>query len=115
MFLATANSLDDVPNPLLDRMEIIQLSSYTEHEKLQIAVRHLVGKVLKKHGLTKEELTISRDAIMEIIQHYTREAGVRQLERNIAKLSRKVVLEILQHKKEVDKITKKNIEKYLGK
>ncbi len=115
MFLATANSLDDVPNPLLDRMEIIQLSSYTEHEKLQIAVKHLVGKVLEKHGLTKEELTISKDAIMEIIQHYTREAGVRQLERSIAKVSRKVVLEILQHKKEVDKITKKNIEKYLGK
>ncbi len=120
MFIATANSLD-IPAPLLDRMEVIRLAGYTEEEKLNIAKRYLIPRQMRQTGLKDEELTVSDGALREIIRTYTREAGVRALERAIAKLCRKVVKEILSVKKksEQDKlvhhrITRQNIEKYLG-
>ena len=96
LFIATANDLGGIPEPLRDRLEIIELSSYTEQEKLMIAKDHLIKKELKNHGLTDEQLTITDDALMYIIRHYTREAGVRQLERLIAAICRKSVLKILK-------------------
>ncbi len=115
LFIATANTLDTIPAPLRDRMEIIELSSYTEQEKYMIAKDHLVPKQLKNHGLTSEQLSFSKEAIMEIIQHYTREAGVRQLERLIAQVCRKVDVKILKQEGEVFHIEKEDIETYLGK
>ncbi|MDD2325533.1 MAG: endopeptidase La [Alphaproteobacteria bacterium] len=114
MFVCTANSLR-MPQPLLDRMEIIRLSGYTEDEKIEIAQRHLVAKTMKEHGLKKTEFSISEDAIRDIIRYYTREAGVRSLEREIATLSRKAIKEILVKSgtKSIH-ITRRNIEKYLG-
>ncbi len=114
MFIATANSLE-IPAPLLDRMEVIRLAGYTEDEKVQIAENYLVSKQLALNGLKKEEIEISDGAIHEIIRHYTREAGVRNLERDIANICRKVVKAILTTKrvKKVS-ITRNNIEKYLG-
>ena len=96
MFIATANTLDTIPRPLLDRMEVIQLGSYTDEEKLMIAKNHLLPKQLVKHGLKKAQLRVTDDAIREIISCYTRESGVRNLERQIAKLCRKVDMELLQ-------------------
>ncbi len=115
LFICTANDLGGIPGPLRDRLEIIELSSYTEQEKLEIAKRHLVPKKLKEHGLKPEQLTITDDAIMNIIQHYTREAGVRQLERLLAALMRKVVLEILKNKTEHVTVDAADLEKMLGK
>lgn len=115
LFICTANDLGGIPGPLRDRLEIIELSSYTEQEKLEIAKRHLVPKKLKEHGLKPEQLTITDDAIMNIIQHYTREAGVRQLERLLAALMRKVVLEILKNKTEHVTVDAGDLEKMLGK
>ncbi|MGQ3892209.1 endopeptidase La [Legionella sp. CNM-4043-24] len=114
MFIATANSLE-IPAPLLDRMEIIRLPGYTEDEKVNIATTYLVPKQVQLNGLQPGEINISESAIHEIIRHYTREAGVRNLERDIASVCRKVVKEILSSKK-TNKcvITKGNIEKYLG-
>ncbi len=114
MFIATANSLE-IPAPLLDRMEVIRLAGYTEDEKVSIAEKYLVQKQVVLNGLSSEELHISEGAIREIIRHYTREAGVRNLERDIASVCRKVVKEILSNKK-VKKmtVTTSNIEKYLG-
>ncbi len=114
MFIATANSMD-IPIPLLDRMEVIRLAGYTEQEKLNIAKRYLVPRQIKRSGLKKKELTFTDGAILEIVQNYTREAGVRNLDREISKLCRKVVKDIIlkKHQKKV-LITRRSIEKYLG-
>ncbi|MGC1181758.1 endopeptidase La [Legionella sp.] len=114
MFIATANSLE-IPAPLLDRMEVIRLAGYTEDEKVSIAEQYLISKQTSLNGLNKEEIHISEGAIREIIRHYTREAGVRNLERDIASICRKVVKEILSNKKTKKlSITLNNIEKFLG-
>lgn len=115
LFVTTANSLQTIPRPLLDRMEVIEVSSYTENEKLHIATQHLIPKQLRKHGLTEEQLQIHKNAIWKMARNYTREAGVRQLERMIGELCRKTAREILEKKKEHVRITQKNLEKYLGK
>lgn len=115
LFIATANDLGSIPAPLLDRLEIIELSSYTEQEKLMIAKNNLIPKQSKLHGLKAEQLNISDGAIMEIIRHYTREAGVRNLERLIAKVCRKAVLEILKEGKDTFAVEKDNLEKILSK
>lgn len=117
MFVATANTLN-IPPPLLDRMEVIRLSGYTEDEKLNIAMRYLVPKQIRNNGLREKEIKIEESAILNMIQYYTREAGVRNLEREIAKICRKVVKEILLNTKnakaEAIIITPENINKYLG-
>ena len=114
MFLATANSLN-IPAPLLDRMEIIRIPGYTEDEKLNIARRYLLPKQMKQHGLKDHELTVSDTAIIDVIRYYTREAGVRNVERELAKLCRKVVKELsLDKKLEKRQITTRNLDKYLG-
>lgn len=114
MFVATSNTMN-IPGPLLDRMEVIRLSGYTEDEKLNIAMRYLVKKQIKNNGLKEDEIKISEDAVRGIIRNYTREAGVRNLEREIAKLCRKVVKEILLDKDVSSvEITGDNLEKYLG-
>lgn len=114
MFVATSNSMN-IPGPLLDRMEVIRLSGYTEDEKLNIAKRHLLEKQMERNGLRKNELTIKDDAIIGIIRYYTREAGVRNLEREISKLCRKAVRNILINKKiKSITITAKDLEDYLG-
>ena len=115
LFIATANSLDTIPGPLRDRLEIIELSSYTEQEKEVIAKEHLIPKELVAHGLKLDQLAFSDEAVMCIIRHYTREAGVRQLERLIAKICRKVDVKILKEKVESVYIDEKDIEDYLGK
>ena len=114
MFIATANSLDGIPKPLIDRMEIIELSSYTKNEKLNIAKNHLVSKQIKRHGLTKRSFRISDDAILDIIDSYTAEAGVRNLEREIASLCRKAAKEIIENGVKCVSITPKNLAKFLG-
>lgn len=114
MFVATSNTMN-IPGPLLDRMEVIRLSGYTEDEKLNIAMRYLVKKQIKNNGLKESEIKIGEDAVRGIIRSYTREAGVRNLEREIAKMCRKVVKEILLDKDVTRvEITEKNLEKYLG-
>ena len=113
MFLTTANTLN-MPPPLLDRMEIIRLSGYTEDEKVEIANRHLIPKQIEKHGIKEGEWTISNSGIREVIRYYTKESGVRNLERELANLIRKAVKEILMEKAETIKISKRNIVKYLG-
>lgn len=114
MFVATSNTMN-IPGPLLDRMEVIRLSGYTEDEKLNIAMRYLVQKQIKNNGLKEDEISIGEDAVRGIIRNYTREAGVRNLEREIAKLCRKVVKEILLDKDVTRvEITAENLNKYLG-
>ncbi len=114
MFVATANTLN-IPEPLLDRMEIIRLPGYTEQEKIDIAMTHLVPKQLKSHGLKKNELTITQSAVKSIIQFYTREAGVRKLEQEIAKICRKSVKQLLTKRKLIKiSVTAKNIHDFLG-
>ncbi len=114
MFVCTANTLN-IPAPLLDRMEVIRLAGYTEDEKLNIAMRYLVPKQLKENGLKEAELSISRGAVLDIIQHYTREAGVRNLEREISKICRKVVKMLLLKPRDASvRVTPKSLEKYLG-
>lgn len=117
MFIATSNSLN-IPPALLDRMEVIRLAGYTEDEKLNIALRYLVPKQMEQAGLKPEEITVTESGVLEIIRHYTREAGVRNLERDIAKVCRKVVKELYFSKKKGKAkkaiITGRNIEKYLG-
>lgn len=115
LFVTTANSLQTIPRPLLDRMEVIEISSYTENEKMHIALRHLVPKQLAQHGLSAEQLTISRGALWKISRNYTKEAGVRQLERKIGELCRKTAREILEEKKHKVQIGERNLLKYLGK
>ncbi len=114
VFIATANTLDTISRPLIDRMEIIELSSYTRQEKLNIAKHHLVPKQLKRHGLTRRMLSVSDKAILEIIDSYTKEAGVRNLERTIADLMRKSAKKILKEGIPSIKITEKNLADYLG-
>ncbi|GAB4514866.1 MAG: endopeptidase La [Sulfuricaulis sp.] len=116
MFVATANTLN-IPPPLLDRMEVIRLSGYTEDEKVNIATRYLVPKQLKNNGLKESELHLSEKTIRDIVRYYTREAGVRNLEREISKICRKVTKELLLSKDKVEKavsVTPKSLEKYLG-
>lgn len=115
LFITTANTLQTIPRPLLDRMEVIEVSSYTENEKLHIATEHLIPKQLEKHGLTPVQLTISRQAIWKMARNYTKEAGVRQLERQIGNICRKSAKEILTANKKKVAVTEKNIQKYLGK
>jgi ATP-dependent Lon protease len=113
MFVTTANTLR-MPQPLLDRMEIIRIPGYTEDEKVQIAKRHLIPKQLKEHGLKKGEWSISDDALRDLIRYYTREAGVRNLEREIANLSRKAIKEILSRNVKQITLTRRNVEKFAG-
>lgn len=115
MFIATANTTQTIPGPLLDRMEIIEITSYTENEKLHIAKNFLVKKQLERNGLTKEQVMISDKALEKVIHNYTREAGVRSLERRIGDLYRKAAREFLENKKQVIRITESSLEKYLGK
>lgn len=115
LFIATANSLQDIPRPLLDRMEVIEVTSYTENEKMHIAKEHLLEKSLKKHGLTEKQLVFTDKALEGMIHSYTREAGVRGLERKIGEVCRKAAREILQGNTKTIKITDANIKKYLGK
>ena len=115
LFITTANTLQTIPRPLLDRMEVIEVSSYTENEKLHIAIEHLIPKQLEKHGLKEEQLTFSKHAIWKMARNYTKEAGVRQLEREIGNICRKAAKEILTVNKNKISITEKNIHKYLGK
>lgn len=115
LFVTTANTLQTIPRPLLDRMEVIEVSSYTENEKLHIAMEHLIPKQLKKHGLKDDQLTISKKALWKMARNYTKEAGVRQLERKIGDICRKTAREILETKKESVRVTERNIAHYLGK
>ncbi len=115
LFIATANSVQDIPKPLLDRMEMIEVTSYTENEKAHIAKDHLIPKQLKKHGIKEKQLIFSEKAVEHMIHSYTREAGVRGLERKIGEICRKAAREILEEKREVVKITESSLKKYLGK
>lgn len=115
MFIATANSAQDIPKPLYDRMEIIEISGYTENEKEHIAKEHLLAKQLAKHGLDGSRLTVSDRALTKLIHFYTREAGVRELERKIGAICRKTAKELLEGKKTAVHITENNLQKYLGK
>lgn len=114
LFIATANEVSGIPKPLLDRMELIEVSSYTENEKFHIAKEHLVEKQKSKNGIKKEQLTITDSALKDIIRLYTREAGVRSLERTIGKLCRKAAREIFKDSEAVVKVTKTNLKTYLG-
>ena len=114
MFITTANTLDTIPRPLMDRMEIIELNSYTDEEKLMIAKDHLIPKQLSKHGLKKSQLRFTDEAIREIISCYTRESGVRTLERNIAEVCRKADMALLSEEVKRITLTGSNIENYLG-
>ena len=114
MFVATSNSMN-IPGPLLDRMEVIRIPGYTEDEKLNIAMRYLVPKQIKSNGLKPDEIEIGEDSVMDIIRYYTREAGVRNLEREISKICRKVVKSIvLGEKGQKINVTPDNIDEYLG-
>ena len=114
-FITTANTLQTIPRPLLDRMEIIEITSYTENEKLHIAMEHLIPKQLEKHGITNEQLSFSKKAIWKIAHNYTKEAGVRQLEREIGNICRKAAKELLTTEKEKITVTDRNLHKFLGK
>lgn len=114
LFVATANTTETIPGPLLDRMEVIELSSYTREEKFQIAKRHLVKKQLSRHGLDSKRLHITDGALYAIIDSYTREAGVRNLERKIGEICRKSARELVAGDVEKVSVTEKNIETYLG-
>ncbi len=114
MFVCTANNVSNMPRPLLDRMEIIRISGYTEDEKLQIVKRHLMRKQMKAAGLKREEFAVSDDSLRHLIRYYTREAGVRNLEREIANLCRKAIKEILMKGKDKVLLTPRNLEKYAG-
>lgn len=115
MFITTANTLQTIPRPLLDRMEVIEISSYTENEKLHIAQEHLIPKQLEQHGLSAEQLSFSRHAVWKMARNYTKEAGVRQLEREIGNVCRKAAKEILTTERKKISVTDRNIQKFLGK
>ena len=115
LFITTANTLQTIPRPLLDRMEVIEISSYTENEKIHIAQEHLIPKQLEKHGLTPEQLTFSKHAIWKMARNYTKEAGVRQLEREIGNVCRKAAKEILTTDRRKISVTDRNIHRFLGK
>ncbi|WP_418746167.1 endopeptidase La [Frisingicoccus sp.] len=115
LFIATANTLSTIPRPLLDRMEVIEVNSYTENEKMHIAKEHLIPKQIKIHGLKKSQVSITDKALEKIIVHYTREAGVRNLERRIGDICRKSAREIVEENKKNVKVGVKTLSKYLGK
>ena len=115
LFIATANDAGNIPRPLLDRMDIIEVGSYTANEKFHIAKRHLVSKQFEKNGIKQEQLSISEGALKDVIAYYTREAGVRSLERQIGKICRKAARQLLEDKDKKLKVTNQNLEKYLGK
>lgn len=115
LFIATANEMQNIPKPLMDRMEIIEVSSYMENEKFHIAKEHLIPKQLEKNGILPEQLTISDKALIKIIRSYTKEAGVRGLERKLGEICRKTAREIYQNKKEKIRVTDNNLTKFLGK
>ncbi len=114
MFITTANTTSTIPEPLLDRMEVIEISGYTDIEKRNIAEKYLIKKQIKEHGLKEKQVNISQNAINEIIERYTRESGVRNLERNIGKLVRKAAVQIVENKKKSVTINNGNLKKYLG-
>ena len=114
LFIATANTTQTIPGPLLDRMELIEIGSYTENEKFHIGKEYLIRKQMEKNGLTEKQLSISDGALRAIIHNYTREAGVRSLERRIGDICRKTAREILEHDKKRVRVTEKSLEKYLG-
>ena len=114
LFITTANTLDTIPRPLLDRMEVIELNSYTDEEKVQIAKRHLLPKELKRHGLSKAQLRLTDDAIRALIRGYTRESGVRVLERELGTLCRKAAMRVVSDGVKSVSITEKSLESYLG-
>src|SRR5690606_23321479 len=114
-FITTANTTNTIPAPLLDRMEVIRISGYTEEEKVNIANNHLIPKQIKEHGLKEENLKISEKAIRKIINNYTRESGVRQLERNIANICRKAAKKIVEDDEDTVIVNRGNIHNYLGK
>lgn len=114
LFIATANTTQTIPGPLLDRMELIEVTSYTENEKFHIAKRYLVKKQLERNGLTAEQLTISDQALQKMIHNYTREAGVRNLERRIGEITRKAAREFLEGDRKAVRVTEGNLKKYLG-
>lgn len=115
LFIATANSVQTIPRPLLDRMELIEVSSYTENEKLHIAKEHLLPKQIKMNGLEKRKFTVSDKALEQMIRGYTKEAGVRNLERKLGEICRKAAREYVEQSKKSIKVTASNLEKYLGK
>ncbi|MBN7774614.1 endopeptidase La [Clostridium aminobutyricum] len=115
MFITTANTTDTIPRPLLDRMEVINVPGYTEEEKVHIAEKYLIPKKVKEHGLKTTDITISETTVRDLINYYTRESGVRNLEREIANLCRKVARKIVTNKERSYRITPKNLESYLGK
>lgn len=115
LFIATANDVQTIPRPLLDRMELIEVSSYTENEKVHIAREHLIGKQMEKNGLKEGRLSISTGALENLIHGYTREAGVRQLERKLGEVCRKAAREILEQNKSKVRLTESNLGRYLGK
>src|SRR5579875_983107 len=115
MFIATANDLATIPGPLLDRMEVITIAGYTELEKLHIARDHLLPKQIKENGLTKSTLQVRDDAILKVIRYYTREAGVRNLERQMATICRKTAKIVVSGEKKRVIVTEKNLEEFLGK
>ena len=115
MFITTANTVETIPRPLLDRMEIIEVSGYTEEEKLAIADRYLIPKKVKEHGLKEENITITEGAVRDLINYYTRESGVRNLEREIANLCRKTARKMVSGEAESFEITSENLSDYLGK
>ncbi|HYH01481.1 MAG TPA: endopeptidase La [Bacillota bacterium] len=114
MFITTANTYDGIPRPLLDRMEIINISGYTEEEKLEIAKRHLLPKQSREHGLTEKSLVVPDTTIQQVISNYTRESGVRNLERQLATVCRKSARELVQHSKKTIRVSKTNLQKFLG-
>ena len=115
LFIATANSVQDIPRPLLDRMELIEVTSYTENEKLHIAKEHLLAKQMERNGIRPEQLAITDTAMAKIISGYTREAGVRNLERKLGEICRKAARPLYEGEKEKIKVTEQNLEKFLGK
>ena len=115
LFIATANDVQTIPRPLLDRMELIEVSSYTENEKVHIAKEHLIGKQMEKNGLKEGQLSISTGALESLIHGYTREAGMRQLERKLGEICRKAAREILEQNKSKVRLTENNLGRYLGK
>ncbi len=114
LFVTTANTLQTIPRPLLDRMEIIEINSYTENEKMHIAAEHLIPKQLKRHGLKEKQVSISKKAVWRMARSYTKEAGVRQLERKIGEICRKSAREILEEKRKSVHVTERNLKNYLG-
>ena len=117
MFVCTANDLRAIPGPLQDRLEILELSSYTEPEKLEIAIRHLIPKQIEQHGMGEADVAFTRDALVKILRCYTKESGVRNLERQIAKVCRKIIVQRLENPSEdtvSQQVTSENVETWLG-